>query len=93
MRPVTRRIWLVLAVLVLLALVWFAPGDEDGLAAPALDKTGRSRKAVAVRSRPTKTTVTPVGAADASHGQLISQGRAPVAENIPDLFAGVSWYL
>ncbi|MBV5297331.1 MAG: hypothetical protein JZU64_04125 [Rhodoferax sp.] len=91
MKPASRRIWLALSVMALLALVWFAPGDEEGISAPAVDKNKRSRKATAARTKPASSTL---GAtANIEPAQLGTQQRTPVAENIPDLFAAISWYV
>ncbi|MFZ4538059.1 hypothetical protein [Propionivibrio sp.] len=98
MRPGIKRTFLVLSVVGLLALVWFAPSDEDGISAPAVDKSKRSRKATAaVAPSPTRTGTArrarTSALANVKAGQLANQERTPLAENIPDLFAGISWYV
>ena len=90
MKPAHTRLLLTLGLVGTLALVWFAPTADDGVATPAPDKSRRGRQTTPVRSKTVKTSPAP---ADVKPGQLNNQERSPLAENIPDLFAGFSWYV
>ena len=94
MKPATTRTLLVLGLVGTLALIWFAPTDETGVSAPAVDKTQRGRKATAERSKTVKAAaVSPATYAEVRPGQLNNTERAPLPENVPDLFKSFSWYV
>ena len=94
MKPAHTRALLIAGLIGTLALVWFAPTDEDGVSAPVADKPKRGNKATAVLSKPAKAPGTLVVMAnDAKPGQLENLERTQLAENIPDLFKGFSWYV
>lgn len=91
MKPVHTRLLLALGLIGTLTLVWLAPGEDDGLASPAGKATG-GRQATAVRSK-TSGPLAAAGSTIARPGQLDNPPRPPLGENIPDLFAGFSWYV
>jgi hypothetical protein len=93
MKPATRRTWLAASVVVLLALIWFAPGEDDSISAPALDKSTRSRKVVSERGKPATPNASRAAGTTTQNLQLLHPNRAAQPDAIPDLFAAVSWYV
>jgi len=93
MKPAQKRLLLALGLVGTLALVWFAPTDEEGVSTPATDKSRRGGQTTAARSKLAKAPGTSVTSTDTRPGQLNNLERTPLAETIPDLFAGFSWYV
>ena len=93
MKAATRRTWLALSVVALLALIWFAPDEDSDIASPALDKTKRSRQLVTERNKPVHAAQSQATRTGIQPLQRSTQAPAALAEAVPDLFAAVSWYV
>jgi len=93
MKAATRRTWLAAGVVVLLALIWFAPGEDGDISAPVRDKATRSRKVVTARSQLAKPSASQVTSASIETLQPTHRVRAALVDDVPDLFAAVSWYV
>jgi hypothetical protein len=93
MKPATRRTWLAASVLMLLALIWFAPGEDSDITAPAVDKATRSRTIVTERNQQAKTGVSQAASTPLQTLQPTHPSRTSQTDAVPDLFAAVSWYV
>jgi hypothetical protein len=92
MKPALSRTLLALGAVATAALIWFAPTD-DGISTPSGERAKRGGKTTAARSTPAKVTAATPGTARVRPGTLDAPERAPLAENVPDLFKSVSWYV
>lgn len=93
MNAATRRTWLAASVLLLLALIWFAPVEDGDISAPTNDKTSRNRKMVTARNQAANPNASQAGGTTTPALQPTHPSRTAATDAVPDLFAAVSWYV
>lgn len=93
MKAATRRTWLAASVVLLLALIWFAPGEDDDISAPAVDKATHGRKVVTERGKQANPSASQISSATTPTLQPTRPNRNASTDAVPDLFAAVSWYV